>query len=134
MLAYGFCVGNVDMVDFALSDHNAMLFPVPLISPDPKLQALIRSRTLNSRLIPRFCRDFTASFAGLEPREKPDLNVDDLVCPFNSSNILDSIAPVRFKRLKPSSLPWLNEDLRIEKGDSAERQEESGKKTDLVFL
>lgn len=41
VLSYGFCVDDVNLVDSAVSDHNAVLFQVPLLSPDLKPTTLI---------------------------------------------------------------------------------------------
>lgn len=54
VLTSGLCVGNVNMADFALSDHKAVLFEVPLVSPDPLPTALTRSRPLNSHHVLQF--------------------------------------------------------------------------------
>ncbi len=106
---------NTKLADFALSDHNAVYFHFPLISPDPTQPVPLRSCPLNSSLVPQFCHEFAASIADAQHEDRSDVNVEDLVHVFNSSctRILDSIAPVRVKRSKTSYLPWLNEDLRI---------------------
>ena len=61
--------------------------------------------------ISRFSEAFMSSSTTLNAGELHILTIDNLVSGFNSSctNILDSIAPVRLKKLKPNSLPWLKE-------------------------
>ena len=43
MLTHGFCVDDVNLVDFVVSDHKAVLFQVLLLSPDPRPPTLILS-------------------------------------------------------------------------------------------
>ena len=115
VLAHHFYVDEVNLVDFTISDHKAVLFQVPLLFPDSKPLTLIHSSPLNSLSVPSFYQAFMSSSMVLNTNEQHGLTVDELVCGFNSSctNILDSIAPVRLKVLKPHSLPWLNEELGI---------------------
>lgn len=67
VLSHGFCVDDVNLVYFAMSDHNAVCFQVPLLSPDPKPPTLIRPRPLNSLYFSCFCQAFTASHISLIP-------------------------------------------------------------------
>ena len=54
VLAHGFYVDEVNLVDIAFSDYKAVIFQVPLLSPDPKPPTLIHSCPLNSPSVPRF--------------------------------------------------------------------------------
>ena len=107
MLTHGFCVDEVNLVDFVVSYHKAVLFHITLLSPDPKPPTLIHSHPLNSRSVPSFSQAFMSSSTIFNTGELHGLTIDDLVSGFNSSctNILDAIAPVRLKKLKPNSLP-----------------------------
>ena len=102
-----------------------MFFTVPSLCPDPKPTTLIRSRPLNSSCTHHFSQAFTVSRSFLNI-DQQNLTVEDHLSVFNNSclNILDSIAPVRLKRPKPSFTPWMSEDLRILKRQSrkAERK------------
>ncbi len=109
VLSYGLCVEDVKLIDFAISDHNAVLFQIPLVLSDSKPSTLICSRPLNSLSVSRFCQAFTASNSPINASQQSDFSVEELVSVFNSScrDILDFVAPVRVRKLKPS-LPWLN--------------------------
>ena len=78
MLTHGFCVDEVDLVDFVVSDHKAVLFQVPLLSPDPKPPTLIHSCPLNSLSVPRFSQAFMSSSTILNAGELHGLTIDDL--------------------------------------------------------
>ena len=54
VLAHGFYVDEVNLVDIAFSDYKAVIFQVPFLSPDPKPPTLIHSCPLNSPSVPRF--------------------------------------------------------------------------------
>ncbi len=71
-----------------------------------------------------FCQAFTASNSPINASQQSNFSVEELVHVFNSSciDILDFVAPVRVRKLKPS-LPWLNEEIR----NNAGRQNGSGK-------
>ncbi len=113
VLSCGFSVDNVNIVDFAVSDHNAGLFTVPFLCPDLKPTTLIHSRPLNSSCTLRFSQIFTASSLSSNP-DAQNYTVEEHLSAFNNSclNILDSIAPFRLRRPKPSFIPWMSEDLR----------------------
>ena len=115
VLSHGFCLDDVFLADFVASDHNAVLFKVPHLSPAPKPTSLIRSRPLSSPSAPTFCHAFSSARDALTNHLQLPLSVDELVCDFNNSctTILDSIAPVRYKKKTPFSRPWMSEDLRL---------------------
>ncbi len=46
--SYVLCMEDVKLIDFAISDHNAVLFQIPLVLSDSKPSTLICSRPLNS--------------------------------------------------------------------------------------
>ena len=46
VLSHGFCVDDVNLDDFAVTDPNAVLFQVPSLSAEPKSTTLIHSRPL----------------------------------------------------------------------------------------
>ncbi|KAF7648167.1 hypothetical protein LDENG_00161050 [Lucifuga dentata] len=97
-----------------MSDQKDVFVQV-LLPPFPsKPPTLILSCHLNSVSSHRFCQALTSSTNSFNPSVGHFNFVDELLNVFNSTcvNILDSIAPVRDKRLKSSFLPWLNEDLR----------------------
>lgn len=113
VLSHGFCVDHVKLVEFTISDHNAVLFQW-FLSSDPKPSTLICSCPLNSLSVPHFCQAFTSSNPILNTTGQYDCSVDKLVSTFNNYciGILDFIAPGKGKRWKSSSLPWLNEKWR----------------------
>ena len=76
VLAHGFCVDEVNLVVFAISDHKAVLFQVPLLSPDPKGPTLIHSCHLNSLSIPCFSQAFMSSSTVLNTHELHDLTMN----------------------------------------------------------
>lgn len=58
---------------------------------------------------PKICQNFTIHTNTLISSEH-DSAVDDLLLISLRSSILDSIVPVSFRKLKPFTLRWLNED------------------------
>lgn len=117
VISHGFIVDDVNLVDFAINDHNAVFSQVPP-SPEPKPVTLIYFCPRNSLSVPIFSQAFSATNTFYNSSEL-NPSVDELVGVFNSyctvlsCTILDSIVWVRSKKLKCSSVLWLNEEVRI---------------------
>ena len=85
------------LTDFVVSDHNAVLFKAPHLSPvlhPPHKSALVLSAHSLLQL-----SAFSSMRGALSNHPQLPLSVDELVSDFNNSctTILDSIAPVRYK-------------------------------------
>lgn len=96
VLCHGFCVDHVKLVEFTISDHNAVLFQW-FLSSDPKPPTLICSCPLNSLSVPHFCQAFTSSNPILNTTGQYDCSVDELVSTFNNYRILP-LAPAKGNR------------------------------------
>ncbi|XP_029912581.1 uncharacterized protein LOC115362682 [Myripristis murdjan] len=111
VISSGLNLGEINQIDFPVSDHNALQFQIPFLFPDSKPTSLFHSRPLNLQSAPVFCQAFTKY---RESVNNTSHTVDELVSVFNSSctYILDSIAPVRLRRSRAASLPWITEEVR----------------------
>ena len=111
VMSLGLAIHNVELFDFVLSDHKAIVFKTTLPCPTPKCSVPVRSRIFNSKCASAFRNAFTA--LPLPPIcELPD--IDALITNFNSkcTSILDSIAPFKVRIPKRNTQPWLNEHTR----------------------
>lgn len=125
-------MGNVNVADFALFDHKAVLFEVPLVSHEPLPTGLTRSRTLNSHLIPQFCRNLLCPLTSLEKNWSLMLTT--------LSTLLATLAQTSWTPLHQSELKGRNPashhgEMKIWglRGGSGERQKENGGKANFLF-
>ena len=112
VLSTGVPIKNLEISEFPVSDHKAVLFQTSLPSPAYKPCSSSRSRSFNANSSPRF----TQAFLAVPPKTPAhtELSVDQLIDNFNNtcSEILDSIAPFKTKNTKPNALHWLNDHTR----------------------
>ena len=111
VLSTGICINNIELYEFAASDHKAVLFQTSLPLPAPKPRSSSRSRVFNSNSSLHFSQAFLA--APSIPAQTVH-SLDELVGSFNEtcSSILDSIAPLKTKFSKLNALHWLNDHTR----------------------
>ena len=99
-------------------DHSAVIFQSSLSAPSSSNQCPTRlSRFINAETSAKFSAAFAASAQSNMARETVSADPEELMVAFNSTclSILDSIAPLKLKKPKPKTVPWLNETTRAER-------------------
>ena len=116
VLSCGKPICNMEVIDTCLSDHSAILFDSLLSFLPTNSHIPVRcSRYLNSSTADKFSLALIAApnTCTIEA-SPPHLSTEELTSLFYTtcSSILDSIAPLKWKRPKPKGLPWLNDATR----------------------
>ncbi len=132
IMSYGFSIDNIIIEDACFSDHKPIVFNVTLSSFLGNIKTTgFYSRCINSLTVNQFSDMFhsnevsTAILVAAECSSSSDY----LISLFNSScsDILDSIAPLKYKCPKFKSQPWLDDKF-------VRRQSGVGKKIILRSL
>lgn len=115
VLSWGLSVSNVSVVDNCISDHSSVLFHFDLPSVISKSKPVVRCvRPVNETTAKCFAEAYAAnSMSSIIEVSGPSLDTEELTAVFNSVclDILNDIAPLRYKRYKPQSQPWLNNEI-----------------------
>ena len=111
VLSYGLNVQITEVCHIPLSDHFPVLFSFSLLAPPAVDSAPVRRlRAFNSSTPLQFSTAFRDSVL-YSFNDFGDLSVDLCMSMFDTlcTEILDCIAPLTLKRIKPQTEPWLNE-------------------------
>lgn len=113
VLSYGLDIQITEIGHKLLSDHLPVLFSISVPAPSLSAAPLRRLRVFNSGTPQLFCAIFKDSFL-YSLDDVNDRSVDECIAMFDSlcTKILDLIAPMTLKRIKPQKEPWLNESTR----------------------
>lgn len=114
LLSYGISVCNVEVYDPVFSDHCPILFDVPL--PCDIVNSCMparRCRVINSFTAAQFSAAFENSELVTDISSFDD-DVETFFQRFEATckSVLDSVAPLKSRRPKPKTEPWLNESTR----------------------
>ena len=102
VLSYVSCVGDGNVINFAILDHKSLVFQVSLISPVAKACTMIFSQPQNSLSVPHVCQAFNVSNTFFA-----QVKISASVQSSFSCITVYSIAPVRYKISKYSLLQSL---------------------------
>lgn len=115
VLSWGLSVSNVCVVDNCISDHSSVIFHFDLPSVISKNKSAVRCvRPVNETTANCFAEAYAAnSMSSIIEVSGSSLNTEELTTVFNSVclDILNDVAPLRYKRYKPQSQPWLNNEI-----------------------
>ncbi len=116
VLSHGFSITDVQVFDTLLSDHMPVLFTLPFSQLSSSITPTVQlTRSFSSH----FCDDFTNTFnkvclsLSLESF-LPDLDAEQHLSLFNTacSEVLNTTAPLKPKKSKPKTEPWLSDNIR----------------------
>ncbi|CAJ1061240.1 RNA-directed DNA polymerase from mobile element jockey [Xyrichtys novacula] len=135
VLSHGLCVSNLVICDAVFSDHMPILFDIPTQCP-VKLRVPPKPRRMFNSSSPAL---FSSTYVGLcedDSAAPVCLDTEELVLRFHSTCLqtLDTIAPLKTRRTKPTPEPWLNDVTRAARRE-CRRAERRWKKDSLqVYL
>ncbi len=116
VLSHGFSITDVQVFDTLLLDHMPVLFTLPFSQLSSSITPTVQlTRSFSSH----FCDDFTNTFnkvclsLSLESF-LPDLDAEQHLSLFNTacSEVLNTTAPLKPKKSKPKTEPWLSDNIR----------------------
>ena len=112
---------NVVVKDTGVSDHKAVLFNITTKPLDKTQNPAKQVRSFNSESAKKF-----SEILALPAPSATNLRTDELVSRFNNACLmaLDTVAPFRIKKQKPTLQPWINNQTNKLKRDyrKAERK------------
>ncbi|XP_056586108.1 uncharacterized protein LOC130407337 isoform X1 [Triplophysa dalaica] len=113
VLSYGLCITISEICDTCISDHLPVLFTVVVPNPGFSTRASTRSvRAINPSTAAQFSSTYKVLF--LNNLDDCGVGLEEFMVLFDCicTEILDSVAPLRKKRSKVLSEPWLNDTTR----------------------
>jgi len=134
VLSYGLPIQNIDVCNAGFSDHKPILFTTTLDCPSINHQTstkLFWKISADTGMVFSAAFEVASKSCNLEsPLE--ELSAEEHLTLFNSTciNILDDIAPLKQKTVKPKSEPWLNDNIRTLR-QTCRRAEQRWKKDKL---
>lgn len=114
VLSYGLDICITDIYNPGISDHFPVLFNVNMCNMELKREGPVQNiRMINLETIDQFSMALTNS-AFYDANCNTATPVNELVNSFiaTCTSILDTVAPLKTKRCKPSRQPWLNDCTR----------------------
>jgi len=116
VLSYGLPIQNIDVCNAGFSDHKPILFTTTLDCPSINHQTstkLFWKISADTGMVFSAAFEVASKSCNLEGRLE-ELSAEEHLTLFNSTciNILDDIAPLKQKTVKPKSEPWLNDNIR----------------------
>ncbi|KAI2645456.1 RNA-directed DNA polymerase from mobile element jockey [Labeo rohita] len=109
VLSYGLCITVSEICDTCISDHLPVLFTA--VVPNSGISTCASARSVRA-INPLTASQFSGAFKNslLYNRDGCDLSVEEFTVLFDyTTEILDSVAPLKKNRPKVQSEPWLNE-------------------------
>ena len=113
ILSYGIFIDKLNIEDASFSDHMPIVFDITLSNPMCTVKTPGRfSRYINSHTAIQFSEMFKKT--AFSTADRLPSNPDELISLFHSScsDILNSVAPLKYRRPKLTSQQWLDEPTR----------------------